>query len=370
MMRHHERLSRFSFTPVAFALVAAVSGCGDRPALEPAPKGCPTCGDTVGAVRTDGAGYVEYTVGDAPLIISAPHGGVIAPASLPDRSCAGCVTLNDGNTQELARRVAAQFKDRTGRRPHLVINLLRRAKFDANRDVAEATGGNAALTPTWSTYHMFIESARGSVAITHGSGLLLDLHGHAHAIPRLELGYLLSAAALRLDDSALDASSAIASSSIARLSVVAVSRPSPAALLRGPASLGALLARNGFPAVPSPSDPAPAVDDEYFTGGYTTQRHGSSGGGRVDAVQIEANRAGVRDTPENLDRFAAAIVTSVLEFLSTHYGWVPPTVAMAPPWLPGAGRMAATLRTRTAVQRSVERSAQRSAQRSSVRSVP
>ena len=75
--------------------------------------------------------------------------------------------------------------------------------------------------------------------------------------------------------------------------------------------------------MPSPTDPAPAAADEYFTGGFTTERHGSSRGGTVDAIQIEAFRAGARDTPENLDKYAAAIVSSALEYLSVHYGWVP-----------------------------------------------
>ena len=105
--------------------------------------------------------------------------------------------------------------------------------------------------------------------------------------------------------------------------MVAVDHPAPAALLRGPTSLGALFVKNGFAAVPSPADPAPAAGDEYFTGGYTTDRHGSSGGGTVDAVQVEANRTGVRDTPENLERYAGAIVSSALEYLSVHYGWRP-----------------------------------------------
>lgn len=337
---------RVTFAILAAALALACGG--GSPATAP-----PAANDGIaGDVRTDAAGWVEYTIGDAPLIISAPHGGLLAPASLPDRSCSGCVTLNDDNTQDLARRVAAQFKERTGKRAHLVINLLRRAKLDANREVVEATDGNAALTATWSAYHGYIESARSRITAAHGRGLLLDLHGHAHAILRLELGYLISAANLRLSDASLGAGNAIAASSIARLSVDVADRPSPVALLRGPASMGGLFVRWGYPAVPSPSDVAPAAADEYFTGGYTTQRHGSSSGGSVDAVQIESNRVGVRETPADLDRYAAAIVSVALEYLGRHYGWAPTTVAMAPPWLPGAGRMAATLRSRAPTRRS------------------
>ncbi len=347
---------------VLFACTLALA-CGGG-SSGPTTTAPPTSDGVAGDVRTDAAGWVEYTIGDAPLIISAPHGGLLAPTSLPDRSCSGCVTMNDDNTQDLARRVAAQFKQRTGRRAHLVINLLRRAKLDANREVVEATGGNAALTATWSTYHGYIAAARTRITAAQGRGLLLDLHGHAHAVPRLELGYLISAVNLRLSDQALGGTNAIVSSSIGRLSVDAVDRPSSVELLRGPTSMGALFVRWGYPAcavllsaVPSPADLAPAAGDEYYNGGYITQRHGSSSGGSVDAVQVEANRVGVRDTPTNLDRYAAAIVSVALEYLERHYGWAPTTVALAPPWLPGAGRMAATLRSRAPAQRAASRSA-------------
>lgn len=307
----------FALAASALCASAVVASCGDR-FLSPIAV-IPKAGDVV----ADGRGWVEYTVGDAPLIISAPHGGLLAPTSLPDRTCSECVTVTDDNTQELARLVAAQFYARTGKRVHLVVNLLRRAKFDANRELVEATGGNATLTGTWAAYDAFIEEARIRTTTAHGRGLLLDLHGHGHAIPRLELGYLISAASLRLSDPALAATNAIATSSISRLALIATDHPTPVALLRGPTSLGALFVKNGFAAVPSPTDPAPAAADEYFTGGFTTERHGSSRGGSVDAIQIEAFRTGARDTPENLDRYAGAIVSSALEYLSVHYGWTP-----------------------------------------------
>jgi hypothetical protein len=299
-----------------------LAACGEKAALEPTPKGCPDCVPP-GTVLIDGAGYIEYTTGDAPLIITAPHGGALKPASLPDRDCAACITDADVNTEDLARRVVAEFFARTGRRPYLVINLLHRSKLDVNREVVEATDGYAPLEASWNTYHDFIAAARMGAAGGGTRALLLDLHGHAHAVPRLELGYAIGAATLRLGDDALASSSALATSSIARLLAVNTSGIAPVALLRGPTSLGALFAANGFPAVPSPADPAPALGEAYFEGGYTVQRHGSALGGAVDAVQVEAFRVGARDTPENLARYTDAIVTSALEYLRRHYGWTP-----------------------------------------------
>jgi hypothetical protein len=43
----------------------------------------------------------------------------------------------------------------------------------------------------------------------------------------------------------------------------------------------------------------------------------------VDAVQIECNYAGVRDTAESRAAFAEALVTALLAFLDDQYGWVP-----------------------------------------------
>ena len=309
----------------ALALVLSLGACGGSPA--PSAPVAPSTLGVAGDVTTDANAWVEYTIGNAPLIITAPHGGALKPASIPDRSCAACLTDADVNTEDLARRVAAQFLSRTGRRVHLVINRLARTKLDANREVVEATDGNVAVVPAWTAYHTFIDSAGGRIAASPGRGLLLDLHGHGHTIARLELGYTISASDLRLGDAALAASGAISRSSVARLAGDDVARAAPVALLRGSTSLGALFVANGFPAVPSPSDLAPAAADLYFDGGYTTQRHGSSAGGSVDAVQVEAFRVGARDTPESLDRYAAAIVTVALEYLRVHYGWTPTVAA-------------------------------------------
>ena len=292
----------------------------DRPVPEePSPLGTGKVGD----VHSDPGGWIEYTIGDAPLVISAPHGGALVPTFIPDRTCAECLTGADVGIEDLARRVGAQFFARTGRHPHMVINKLQRGKLDPNRSVEEATGGNAVTIPLWKAYHAFLDTANARVAAENHRGLLLDLHGHSHAIERIELGYLVTSGDLQRSDAALSASGAVARSGITRLASDNAGHLGAAALLRGPSSLGALLGQNGYPSVPSPSIPAPAPADEFYDGGYIVDHHGSSRGGPVDAVQIEAWKVGVRDTPENRERYAAAIVASVIEYLKLHYGWVP-----------------------------------------------
>lgn len=270
----------------------------------------------------DVSAWMSAIDGTMPLIIVAPHGGDLSPAELPDRSCTGCVTGNDLNTRELANAISAAFEARTGRRPFVVANRLHRRKFDANRDEGEATDDYSALSPLWTLFHSRIDSAKARATRIHPRALLIDLHGHGHAIRRLEIGYLLSETQLRLADS-LVAPYVRSASSIARLDSAAVSRDAGASLLRGSRSLGTRLAAAGFPSVPSATDPAPGPLDPYFEGGYNTQRHGSLTGGRVDAIQIESHYSGVRDSAASRAAFADAFVTAMLDYLADHYGWSP-----------------------------------------------
>lgn len=283
--------------------------------------GAPTGPFVPGSTYLDPDGYIEYQPGTAPLLIIAPHGGALLPAGLPDRTCAACVTVTDGNTQELARLIVDSFAVRTGKRPHLVVNRLNRRKFDANREIVEATGGNAGLERTWLWLHAFIDTAKAAAVRTAAKGLVIDLHGHGHAIPRLELGYLISASTLRLDDAALAAGSSTTQSSIAQVARSSVAGDAAIAVLNGPNSLGGMLATAGVPSVPSHLNRSPAASDEYFSGGYNTARHGSQQGGVVDAIQIETHSPGIRDTPANRERFAGILATALGRYLERHYGW-------------------------------------------------
>jgi len=274
------------------------------------------------APSLDPTGWVSASDGTIPVVIVAPHGGDLSPSELPDRNCAGCVTLNDANTQALAEEIAAAFQRRIGRRPFVVINRLHRRKFDGNRELTEATGGFAQLTGMWEYWQANIDSARARAARTHARAILIDLHGHAHAIPRLELGYMLSASQLRLSDAQL--LPLLPGTSITRLHQLKPMGDSGAALVRGPRALGSRLAALGLPSVPSDVTPAPLAGEDYFSGGYNTQRHGSASGGAVDAIQIECHNIGVRDTAANRTAFAEALVTALLGMLEDYYGWTPP----------------------------------------------
>jgi len=263
---------------------------------------------------------VAYLPGDAPLLLAAPHGGDLEPPELGYRSHG--VRTRDRGTLELAQEVVAAFEELTGARPHLITCHLHRKKLDANRELDEAAQGDPGAERAWREYHARIEEASVRVTRDHGQGLFVDVHGHAHALERVELGYLLDSRALALSDRALDDSVELAERcSLRRLT----SSSKLSQLVRGPRSLGAELERAGFASVPSPVHPGPD-GQPYFSGGYSTARHGSRDGGRVDAIQLEAPRR-LRLDAGRRRAFARATARALVAWLEQHHGWRPP----APP---------------------------------------
>jgi hypothetical protein len=259
--------------------------------------------------------YVEYLAGDMPVIISAPHGGALKPAEIPDRKRGEFVS--DACTEETARAIQQVCHDWLGRHPHVIISRLERRKVDCNRDIEEGAGEDALARQAWSEYHQFIGAARSNVLTRTGKGLFIDLHGQSNPIKRVELGYCLNGDQLANADSVLNQPAYAAASTIWNLT--RTTRRPFAALLRGKNSFGALLAAEGYPAVPSPAMPNPGPGNFYFDGGYNVRRYGSADGGAIDGLQMELNYAGVRDTPINRAYFALALTRVLDSFFRQHY---------------------------------------------------
>jgi hypothetical protein len=259
--------------------------------------------------------YIEYIPGTLPLIISAPHGGALKPEDMRNRTTGK--TDKDGNTQELARLISEELFKKHGGKPHLIICRLHRVKLDANREIVEAAQGDPQAERAWHEFQNFIKQAREKVKKDFGSGLYIDLHGQRHLRGWVELGYALTAQKLDLTDEQLQGDPSI----VAASTLPELDKRSPhsfAALIRGPASLGALLAAEGFNSVPSPKVPSPGTN-EYFSGGYNAQTHGSANGGTISGLQIECPWVGVRDKPENHRKFAAALARCLGLFFKTHF---------------------------------------------------
>jgi hypothetical protein len=228
--------------------------------------------------------------GTLPLVISIPHGGSQSPPGTPNREAGS--KLRDLYTMEFGLALRDAIALRTGGSPFLVASELHRSKFDPNRELEEASGGGVRATAAWMEYHAAIE-ALTSQATTIGSGnaLYLDLHGHGHETPWIELGYGVSKAQLALPDEEL----------------------SDSAWLRGPQSLGAFLQAAALQAVPSPDIPH-ADGRPYFNGGYSIRRHRGNG---LRSIQIELPRS-MREA-KNRDTNVQAVADAVCAFLSAQF---------------------------------------------------
>lgn len=261
--------------------------------------------------------YVEYVAGDLPIVLTSPHGGRLRPDAIPNRTKG--VTEMDTNTQELARATLDAIRARSGRHAHLVASHLHRSKLDPNREIAEAAQGSAIAVRVWHEFHAAIEEALAAAIARHGFAFLIDLHGHAHPIARLELGYALDARQLNRDDADFDASGLIALSTMADLQKRRGG--SAAAFLRGAGSLGDLFESRGLRATPGPKEPQPG-NHPFFSGGYIVRQHAAAPDtAKVDGLQIECPRPGVRDTVEARARFAKITAEVLAVFLKENYGF-------------------------------------------------
>ncbi len=263
--------------------------------------------------------FIEYHAGNLPIIISAPHGGYLEPASIPDRSCTGCTTGRDSRTEELAYEIDSVVQAVFGGHPHIILNKLARIKLDANREIGEAALGNLEAETAWYEYHDFIQAAKDSCAVGFGTAIFIDLHGHGHPKQRIELGYLFNNATLQLTDSTLNATGLQNSSSVRHLSNVLNPTIPFSEILRGNECMGELLANLGFPSVPSASDPAPLPTDPFWSGGYNTRRHGSRDSSQFNAIQFETNWTGLRNTTGNREAFARALACAIRSYLDQWY---------------------------------------------------
>ena len=318
--------------------------------------------------------YIEYIPGNLPIIISAPHGGVKQSgqtiggtfypdndSTLTDRSCG--TNERDDNTEILVREIQAEIFALTGCYAHVIINNLHRSKLDPNRSSSEATCGDTDALDHWNAWHSFIDQASTSVEANWGKGLYIDLHGQSHTIPRIEIGYNITAS--QLNSGNLNSTTNIDRSTIKSLVSNNLNNLTHEQLIRGSNSLGELFqdapavfynanvnpgcgVTSGYRAVPSNSDYGNTSCDDttphsnpYFDGNYyNNRRHGSGngsgtnagsndGGGNVDGIMTEVNRR-VRDLgtyngnvydsrPQTLVPFAQEYAAIVLDYIDIHY---------------------------------------------------
>ncbi|MHA7865311.1 hypothetical protein [Flagellimonas marinaquae] len=176
----------------------------------------------------------------------------------------------------MGRAMALAYHDKTGHYPFVVINRLARIKFDANRNKNEDDNdNNPIIEEAFDNYHAYIADAKNKIIEDFGRGLFIDIHGHAHEIERVELGYTLTSNDLRLADEVLNTNTYMDRNSIKTLVYEKVGDMTHVELIRGGLSFGTLFHDKGFPTAPSAEDPFPKEDEPYFSGGYNVRTHGS-----------------------------------------------------------------------------------------------
>tara|TARA_B100000029_G_C17567848_1_gene955631 strand:- start:983 stop:1951 length:969 start_codon:yes stop_codon:yes gene_type:complete len=268
----------------------------------------------------DSLGHIEYRAGNTPIIITVPHDGTLNPSSIPDRTYG--TMIRDINTKKLAERFTAFAVQRSGGLfPHVIISNLDRKKLDPNRDITEGAQGNIGAIQAYNAYHSFIQTAIDTAETYFDSVILLDLHGHAHDIERLELGYLLTTEDLNMQNQSINNSEYIEKSSITQ--IASLSQFPFSEILRGATSFGTYIENKSysyemdeytFDVVPSVSTISPGTDP-YFNGGYTTEKYST---GKVNTIQIEAHYSRARDTARSYGALGSILEEALREFYQEH----------------------------------------------------
>lgn len=256
--------------------------------------------------------YVEYIEGTLPIILSAPHGGVLRPKEVQTRT-SGVFDM-DTNSAELTHAIINEFFIQTNQYPHAIIMNLCRTKVDANRTLAEATSSCTHSIDSYHRFHHFIQTARIKVEKQFQKGLYVDIHGQSHEHGHIEFGYLLHNNILKNSDEELinyqDFSSIKTLSKFSKHSFVEQ--------LKGDFSLSQLMHNKGYKSIPSQDMPY-AKCGNYFEGAFNTQHYSSQNGSGVSAIQAEFPFKGCRDTKENRKKTAKAFVTSLIEYMQLHF---------------------------------------------------
>lgn len=269
----------------------------------------------VGDVYTDKNGWTEVIVGNMPLIISVPHGGDKNPDFIEDRTCSGAVTTRDLNTVELSYRLKEQIEKTTEKTPYMILSHISRKKIDQNRNLKEATCGNLKLEPVWEYYHQSLDSIISKSIEHFGYALFVEVHGHAHPIERIELGYALSKDELiRLNESNPDDELRISSSLDGLLKLQ--SSLNLKEMIIGEYSFGTIITDESYNAVPAKQDPYVNKEDKYFTGGYNTRRYTNPKNyPGVFGFQMECPRLGIREDSQTQHLFAQSFVQAYKKYI-------------------------------------------------------
>jgi len=242
-----------------------------------------------------GGGLVTATPGTLPILLSAPHGGTRRMDGVPNRTGENVARKRgaktnfsfafDRNTDTLTFAVASAIERLTGQRPYVVVAHFSRRQIDANRPAEEAVESEEARK-VYDAYHDALRQFRAEILARHGTGILIDLHGHGGNPEVLYRGTADGQTVRNLRET----------------------RGQDA--LTGDTGLLAPLARAGIKL--QPENGSPAAENPALNGGYIVRKYGSFAGGSFDAVQLELG--GALRGAERLPGVAEALGESLVQY--------------------------------------------------------
>ncbi len=157
------------------------------------------------------------------------------------------VLLNDGFTIDLGMEIAKSIKMHLQLGPYVIINNLRRAKLDPNREIAIGAQDSAAIE-AFEAYHDGIDQLKTKLK----RALLIDLHGRVSNDSINQVGYCLNRSHLITNSHSSQLDPHVGSS----ITTLAKENPS-LNLITGSLSFGAFIEQEGLKAVPAPKIPNP-----------------------------------------------------------------------------------------------------------------
>ncbi len=222
--------------------------------------------------------YIEFGLGNIPLIIAAPHGGDVKPYNIPTRTTG--IILKDTNSLELAKGIIYVFQNKFGASPFFQWNHLHRSKLDVNRNMEEGAGTNRTAQDVWKAWHGSLDAMIKTVLNFYPFCLYIDIHTHSDT-QNLYLGYDIE----REHFMESDLTPYVNKSSIQYI----CSHVGANSIVRGEDSLGHQLQTGlnalGIKSLVQPSDTVKfKLDAEYRHGAYDIDVHHNL---RCDAIQIE-----------------------------------------------------------------------------------
>lgn len=213
----------------------------------------------------DGETLILTRPGGLPILITAPHGGNLAPPAVPLRQHG--TTVADAGTLEVAVALATHIERHLGAPPYLVAARFSRRYIDANRPAAAAYESPAA-GPGYDAYHQAISRYIAQIREQFPQGaLLIDIHGQGSDANTVYRGTRNGT------------------------TVAALLRRHGEAALGGPQSLLGALAARGYRVLPPNTPAGTPPEHRSYGGGHTVQLYGSQTPAGIDAIQLELGRA-------------------------------------------------------------------------------